>query len=202
MRLDFKFEIDDPEKIARSLASFANTDGGLLLIGVRDDGSISGIQSDEEVYMLKTAALKYCTPEVKFTSKEWTLNSKKILEVYIPKSKLVPHKAPDQKGKLKVFIRVNDQNMLANGVQMKIWQKLNADKDINFVYSDEAKTLLSLLKQNNSLSLSQIIDSIKQSRYVIENMLAELIIMKIINMTVDETITSFSLIDPVDARTS
>ncbi len=200
MRLDFKFEVDDPEKIARSLASFANTDGGLLLIGVRDDGSISGIQSDEEVYMLKTAALKYCTPEVKFTSKEWTLNSKKILEVYIPKSNLAPHKAPDQKGKFKVFIRVNDQNMLANGVQMKIWQKLNADKDINFVYSDEAKTLLSLLKHDNSLSLSQIIDSIKQSRYVIENMLAELIIMKIINMTVDETITSFSLIDPVDSE--
>ena len=200
MRLDFKFEIDDPEKIARSLASFANTDGGLLLIGVRDDGSISGIQSDEEIYMLKTAALDYCVPEVKFTSKEWTLNSNKVLEVYIPKSKVAPHKAPDQKGKFKVFVRVNDQNMLANGVQMKIWQKLNAKRDINFVYSDDAKTLLSLLKQNNSLSVLQILSSIKQSRYIIENMLAELIIMKVINMTVDETITLFSLVDPVDSE--
>ena len=52
-QLDFKFEISDASKIARSLVAFANTDGGKLLIGVKDNGVIRGIRSDEEKYMLE-----------------------------------------------------------------------------------------------------------------------------------------------------
>ena len=35
---DFKFEISDARKIAKTLSAFANTDGGRLLIGVKDNG--------------------------------------------------------------------------------------------------------------------------------------------------------------------
>ena len=34
-QLDFKFEVSDSKKIARTLSAFANTDGGRLLIGSR-----------------------------------------------------------------------------------------------------------------------------------------------------------------------
>jgi len=37
-QLDFKYEISDSKKIARSLVAFANTDGGRLLVGVKDNG--------------------------------------------------------------------------------------------------------------------------------------------------------------------
>lgn len=48
---DFKFEISDARKIARSLSAFANTEGGRLLIGVKDNGKIAGVRSDEEIYL-------------------------------------------------------------------------------------------------------------------------------------------------------
>ena len=35
---DFKFQINDARKIARSLSAFANNDGGHLLVGVKDNG--------------------------------------------------------------------------------------------------------------------------------------------------------------------
>ena len=38
-QLDFKFEVSDSKKIARTLSAFANTDGGRLLIGVKDNGN-------------------------------------------------------------------------------------------------------------------------------------------------------------------
>ena len=44
---DFKFEISDARKIAKSLSAFANTDGGRLLIGVKDNGRIAGVRSEE-----------------------------------------------------------------------------------------------------------------------------------------------------------
>jgi len=34
---DFKYCISDSRKIARSLVAFANTDGGRLLVGVKDN---------------------------------------------------------------------------------------------------------------------------------------------------------------------
>ena len=52
---DFKFEISDARKIARSLSAFANTEGGRLLIGVKDNGKIAGVRSDEEIYMIEAA---------------------------------------------------------------------------------------------------------------------------------------------------
>ena len=44
---DFKFEISDARKIAKTLSAFANTNGGKLLIGVKDNGKIAGVRSDE-----------------------------------------------------------------------------------------------------------------------------------------------------------
>ena len=44
-QLDFKFAITDSKKIARSMAAFANSDGGVLLIGVKDNGKIVGIKT-------------------------------------------------------------------------------------------------------------------------------------------------------------
>ena len=60
---DFKYRVSDACKLAKSVSAFANTDGGRLLIGVRDDGVLSGVRSEEEIYMMHQAAYKYCRPE-------------------------------------------------------------------------------------------------------------------------------------------
>ena len=49
---DFKYRVSDAQKLAKSVSAFANTDGGRLLIGVRDDGNMSGVRSEEEIYMM------------------------------------------------------------------------------------------------------------------------------------------------------
>ena len=60
---DFKFKISDARKIARSISAFANNSGGHLLIGVKDNGKVVGVESDEEIYMIEQAASMYCQPE-------------------------------------------------------------------------------------------------------------------------------------------
>ena len=56
---DFKFEVSSAKKIAKSLSAFANTSGGRLLIGVKDNGKIAGVNSEEEQYMIDAAAQIY-----------------------------------------------------------------------------------------------------------------------------------------------
>ncbi len=63
MHLEFKLKAAHPEKIVREIVAFANTEGGLLLIGVSDDKSIPGLKfPDEEEYILTRAIAKYCAP--------------------------------------------------------------------------------------------------------------------------------------------
>src|SRR5690554_4769877 len=105
---DFKFAITDSKKIARSLSAFANTDGGRLLVGVKDNGRVAGVESDEEYYMIEAAATMYCKPPVEFDTYIWEEDGKTVLEVSVLKSKEKPHKAPTKDGDFKVYVRVND----------------------------------------------------------------------------------------------
>jgi predicted HTH transcriptional regulator len=194
-QLDFKFEISDAEKIARTLVAFANTEGGKLLIGVKDNGVVKGVSSDEEYFMLENAAQRYCQPEISFTSKEWLVEGKKVLEVDIPFSPLRPHRAPDQNGNYRVFVRVKDENFLANGVLMKLWKKQKAKKSIKITYTEIEEKLLKYLKENSSISISTFKKISRISKYKAESILADFILLDIINMEIQDNGARFVLSD-------
>ncbi|PLX07416.1 MAG: hypothetical protein C0596_10785 [Marinilabiliales bacterium] len=142
INLDFKHSIKDSKKIARSLAAFANTQGGSLLVGVRDNGSIAGVNSDEEYYMIETAALLYTKPNVKFEHKNWVIDGKNILEIVVKKSNERPHYAPDQNDELKAYIRVQDENFIAHKIIVDYWKRKQKDfKGIKLIYDDVVETL-------------------------------------------------------------
>jgi predicted HTH transcriptional regulator len=122
-QLDFKYCVSDSRKIARTLSAFSNSDGGKLLIGVRDNGSIAGIRSDEEIYMVDTASHLFCRPEVKFSIKQHSAGRKTILEVEVPKGDNRPCQAQDDNGKWKTYFRHNDQNLVVNRVLLQVWKK-------------------------------------------------------------------------------
>ena len=122
-RLDFKYCISDSRKIARTLSAFANSDGGRLLIGVRDNGSIAGIRSDEEYYMVETAAQLFCRPEIVFSILQHTTGGKTILEVVVKKGDKRPYQAKDENGKWISYFRHKDQNLVVNRVLLQVWRK-------------------------------------------------------------------------------
>ena len=96
---DFKFEISDARKIARSLSAFSNTDGGRLLIGVKDNGRIAGVRSEEEIYMIEAAAKLYCRPNVEISVQTYEVDGKTVLVAEIPKAEQKPVQVQDETGK-------------------------------------------------------------------------------------------------------
>lgn len=96
---DFKFIISDARKIARSLSAFANTDGGRLLIGVKDNRNIAGIRNEEEIYMIEAAATHYCTPKIEFEARPHSIEGRQVLEIIVPPSKDRPVYAIDEEKK-------------------------------------------------------------------------------------------------------
>ena len=192
-QLDFKFEISDARRIARSIVAFANTEGGRLLIGVKDNGAIAGIRSDEEYYMVEAAAKMYCRPVVEFKSKEWIVNGKAILEVMITKSSLRPHYAQGKDGRWLVWIRVNDQNLLAGRILLKLWEREKKSRGVYLKFTDHEKILLEYLAKNPSITLSRFSRMAGISRTKAENILIRFLLLKTIGITITEKQTLFSL---------
>ncbi len=115
---DFKYFLSDTRKISRSLAAFANTDGGRLLIGVKDNGKVVGLKNrDEERYAIEAAAGIFCKPAVNYKEQFWDYYGKTVLEIDIPKSDDAPHTAPDEAGRATVYIRVADENRTASKLE-------------------------------------------------------------------------------------
>lgn len=195
LHLDFKFEISDAPKIARSLVAFANTGGGKLLIGVSDEGSIKGIQSAEEFHMIENAANNYCRPKVHFSSKEWNIKGKKVLEVDIPFSMNYPHKAPDQSGNYKAYIRYEDQNLLADSLLIKLWNKEKNQHDIQLIYTEELKNILLFIEQNEPITVKDILSAFNLTKFHTEHLLTDLVIFDVLKMDMLETTIQFYLND-------
>lgn len=153
--LDFKFEISDARKIARTFSAFANSGGGKLLVGVKDNGSVTGIRTDEEAYMIESAADLYCKPTVSYSMKPWQIDGKTILEVTIPPSKLRPHLAPWKTNTWRAFIRVKDENFLANSIQVEVWKKNRSDHGALVKYNQTEETLLFYLREHNEITIKE-----------------------------------------------
>lgn len=192
-QLDFKFEVADASKIARSLVSFANTDGGRLLIGVKDNGSIAGIRSDEEYYMIDSSAKMYCRPPVIYTFKEWTLQKKNILEVIIPPSDNRPHYALQKEGIWTAYHRVADQNFPVNRILFQVWKMEAQEKGVYLEFTDNERFILSFLETNASITLSKFIRNTGINRNKAERILVKLLLLKIITMHFTENSTIFKL---------
>lgn len=185
--LDFKHSINDSRKIARSLSAFANTDGGSLLIGVRDNGSIKGVQSEEEYFMVETAAQIFCKPEVPFNHKLWIVEGKKVLEIIVNQGKNKPYYAPDEKGEYKAYVRNDDQNLVAGKVMREVWKrKKKGVKGGKIVYNSVLMSLFGYIDEYGSISRTEFMSLCKIKSSTATNLLVNLILMDILEFVLSE----------------
>lgn len=192
-RQDFKMRIEDARKIARTLVAFANADGGRLLIGVKDNGNVSGVNPEEEYHMVEAAAEMYCKPQVEFTTQIWKANQRSILEVVVAPSSSRPHFAEETAGVWHAFDRRDDRNVKANGVLLRVWQHgKNASAD-DFQYTWRVRKLFNTLRKQDKLTFKQISRLLRMGRNSLEGLLSQLVAWDIVNMVFTDTGCYFSL---------
>lgn len=185
-QLDFKFRIDDSKKIARTLSAFANTDGGRLLIGVKDNGKITGIDPSEEIHMIDAAVDMYCKPKLSFESRVWQEDMRLVLEIQISPSLEKPVSSPDEEGKWRVYVRRKDHTLLANKILLNVWKQEKRPSAKPEKFGEEETHLLGLIAENEPVTLSKLYRSSKLPKNRIDHLMVLFICWKLIRMDISE----------------
>jgi hypothetical protein len=191
--LDFKFEISDARKIARTLSAFSNTDGGRLLIGVKDNGRISGIRSEEEFYMVESAASLYCKPEVRFSSRNHAVEGKNVLEIYVPPADRKPVYARNEENRWMAYTRVADENILASVIQLRVWKEEHRKRGKLLEFTRNEQILLETLAQAPGASLSRLQRDTRFQRKELVSILTKLVLFDVVEMHFTDRVNGFKL---------
>lgn len=154
---DFKYKITDAIKLARSVSAFANTDGGRLLIGVRDDGVVSGVRSEEEIYMMHAAAFKYCRPAASIKFDTYHVSGKTVVIATVPPALHKPICALTSPDTYRAFIRIDDENIIASPIQIQLWKDEQSQKGVLLQYTDVESDFLKLFEPDAKYHLGQIV---------------------------------------------
>ena len=170
---DFKYRVDDARKLARSVSAFANTDGGRLLIGVRDNGQIAGVRTEGEIYVMHQAAFKYCQPEASITFDTYHVDGKAIVVATVPPSDKRPICAPDEDGRLRAYIRIKDENIVASPVLFALWKESQKPQGALITYDDDIRRLLGVME--GPLTLNRIVRLSRLPRHKVITLLGHLL---------------------------
>jgi len=210
---EFKYSIEDSRKLAKTISAFANTNGGKIYIGIKDNKKIIGIKNDEELYMVDMALKLYVKPKVNHEIKIWQVLEKKelknvihnkkekyIIELIINKSENGPHFAKNEKNLWKAYFRLNDQNIEIDNLALHLIKTKKKLKDsYSFVYSTNEHKVFNILK-HDKLNLFQISSKTLLPIPVIKKILTSLYLVKAITFEITINGTFFKANDNFNSQ--
>ena len=121
--------------IAEAMVAFANADGGELLVGVEDDGSVTGYAYKEDALanLLKapTTGVHQDTPLQSYVSRKVKLDSKEVLYFAVEKSTRILHQTSDGR----CLQRRDTQNIPVSAAQLQFerQEQISREYDRHFV---------------------------------------------------------------------
>lgn len=185
-RLEFKKKVNFPEKIIKEVVAFANSDGGKLLLGVDDDGTVSGTRNIEgEIFLLEDAIEKYVSPTLAYQVHIVRLNPKKGVAIFdIPEGSEKPYRVEDdpkaQHGK--VFVRDGEESIRASKEMRQILKRRNVEKGQQFNYGDKEKVLMQMLENKPSVTLEDFALQANIPKFIASKTLVKLVLANLLDI--------------------
>jgi len=188
LTLEFKRKAAHPDKVIREMIAFANTEGGSLLIGVDDDGSIPGVKyPEEEMVVLTQSFQKHCRPSLFFS--EWIIpisDKRFVLRYDVPVSSGRPHFFVEDKDHKACYVRVNDMTVKASREVAEIVRRSKKKKDIRFAFGRVEKQLMEYLEQKDAITLEEFRAIAGLNRFLAAKKLILLVLANVLRITPTE----------------
>lgn len=183
LRLEFKKKAMFPEKIVREVIALANTEGGYLLVGVDDDGTVSGQRFiEEEVFVIKKAISDMVLPRMDYTVEVFKTSEKKGVAVFqIPKSPSRPHYILDGERK-RAFVRSADKSLQASREMWEILKKGRTPRDVVFTYGEKETVLMKTLAEKDKITLREFQRIANLPRFLASKTLIRLVLANVLQI--------------------
>jgi predicted HTH transcriptional regulator len=193
-QLEFKRKAAFPEKIVHEMIAFANTKGGILLVGIGDDGSIPGLKYPEDDSHLIQQSLKHCKPPLPVTESAIHIAANRTVLYYeISESTRKPHYFTSQDKAKESFVRVDDKCIRASKEMLEISRRAIKNKDIRFHYGPHEDMLMKYLDENRSITLKKFMEVSGLKRFIASRKLILLVLADVLRITPHEKGDIFSL---------
>jgi len=196
LRIEFKKKANHPDKIVKELIALANTVGGILLLGVDDDGTLSGHKYiHDEVFVLEKAIQELIFPPLPYEKFTFALNEKKGLAAFqVPKSEFRPHYLKEGESR-KAYIRVKDRSIQASRQVWEILKKEKNPKNIVFTYGPKEEILLKKLEEKGKITLPEFAKEARIPKFLASRTLVKLVLANVLKIHPQETEDYFTLKD-------
>lgn len=144
--VEYKRVLPSDARIARTLCAFANTRGGLLLVGVADDGRPLGLEHPEDVarHLVQLARTRL-EPALELDARVVLLADARIVAASVPCSDLRPHAVLGDDGGRAVMVRVGSATRRAEGEALRALRLERGDE--RDLPADERRVLEWLRRQ-------------------------------------------------------
>ena len=191
--LEFKRKATYPEKIVREMIAFANSKGGVLLVGVADDRTIPGLKYAEGESHVVREALKKCSPPLPVKETFISIgNSRTVIRYDIRESDRKPHYLVNGEDR-QAFVRVNDQSIRASRELREIVKREQRKKDIRFTYGEDEQFLMKYLEEHKTITLKKFVELRGVKKIYASKKLVLLVLADVLAITPHERGDEFSL---------
>lgn len=184
--LEFKKKANHPEKVIKELVAFANTSGGLLVLGVDDDGTVSGTRNIEgEAFVLEGAIDKWVRPKPVYELEIIPINAKKGIALFhVQEGRQKPYfvKLPEDEGKGKAYVRNGEESLQASREMREIIRRRLKPDNIGFEYGEKENILMKYLDEHKSIQLHEMRKIAGVSKYVASRTLIRLVLANVLDL--------------------
>lgn len=192
--LEFKRKAAHPEKIVREMIAFANTQGGILLVGVNDDGTIPGLKYPEGESHVIREAMKLCKPQLKYRETFIPIgDARTVIQYEIPESKRKLHFVVISDSVHQSFVRVGDRTIKASREVRQILRQGQYRKNIRFHYGEHEQFLMKYLDAKPYITLKEFVEQSRLKPYQASKKLILLVLANVLRITPHEKGDQYSL---------
>lgn len=194
LQIEFKKKANFPEKIVREVIALANTQGGNLLIGVDDDGTVSGQRFiEEEIFVMEKAIQELIFPPLEVEVATVKLSEKKGVAVFrIPHSPNRPHYLLVQ-GKKFSFIRVQDRTVQASREVWEVLRKSRVPRDTVFTYGKKEEVLMKFLAEQEKITVKEFAKVASIPLFMASKTLVRLVVANVLQLHPQEGADFFTI---------
>jgi len=195
--LEFKRKAHHPDKITRELVAFANTEGGLLLVGVDDDQTIYGVKfPEEDMFALRNYVEQFCQPSLPVQWERIRVNERRaVLALHVEAGAAKPYfvRDYDHPERKTAYVRVRDMSVRASRELVSLMRLEQRDLGGALHFGERERLLLQHLEAEPHITLPETQALLRLNKRNTSSMLIRLVRAGLLHIHPTEKGDFFSL---------